>query len=362
MKNMQLRIPGPTPCPPAVLAAISRQMIDHRGEEFKDILLRVTANLKRVFQTDNDLLVLTSSGTGGLEASIVNTLSPGDKVLSISVGMFGERFRDIARAYGATIIPLDFEYGTGADPEVVRKALKDNPDIKAVILTHNETSTGVANDVAALAKVINEFDKLILVDSVSGMGSLDLPVDKLGLDVVVAASQKGWMVPPGLAMVSISKRAWKANATARMPRYYLDFVKARTLLAEGETPWTPALPVFYGFDIALDIILKEGIQNVYARQQKLAGFVRKEVMARGFELFPDEKYISNVMTVFKAGDIQVPRLRQILRDEYGVVIAGGQGKLKDKILRVAHLGYVNEDDMKEVLKALDKAIPGARAK
>lgn len=359
---MQLRIPGPTPCPPEVLKAVGKQMIDHRGKEFKELLLRVTANLKTIFQTKNDLLILTCSGTGGLEAAVVNTFSPGDKVLAVAIGVFGERFAEIARTYGADVIPLNFEYGTAADPDVVRKALQDNKNIKGVLLTHNETSTGTTNDVAALCEVIREFDKLILIDSISGMGSLNLPVDELGCDVVVAGSQKGWMVPPGLAMVSVSEKAWKANAAAKIPRFYMDFGRAKKFLADGETPWTPAVSTFFGFDIALNMMLKEGMDNIYARHAKIGEFTRKEIRVRGLQVLPDDKHASNVVTAVLAGDkIQVPKLRQILRDEYKVVIAGGQGKLKGKIFRIGHLGYVYENDIKEVLKALDKAIPRAGA-
>lgn len=358
---MQLRIPGPTPVPPVVLKAVARPMTDHRNKDFKDIILRVTANIKKIFQTQNDLLMLTSSGTGGMEAAIVNFLSPGDKVLAVIIGNFGERFADIAQAYGADVKRLEFEWGTAADPEAVRKVLKETPDIKAVIMTHNETSTGVTNDIPSLAAVCKEFDKLIIVDSISGLGSLDLPVDKLGLDVVVAGSQKGWMVPPGVAMVSVSERGWKANAEAKMPRFYFDLAKAKKMLADGETPWTPAISIFYGFDVATELLLKEGLQNIFARHARIARLCRDEIKARGLELLvKDEKIASNVVTAVKAGDINVSKLRQILREDFKTYIAGGQGKLKAKVFRIGHLGYVSEKDIKEVMRALDKAIPRAR--
>ena len=359
---MQLRIPGPTPVPDAVLKAVARPMTDHRNKDFKELIIRVTDKIKKIFQTENDLLMLTSSGTGGLEAAVVNFLSPGDKVLAVIIGNFGERFADIARSYGADVIPLEFEWGTAADPAAVRQALQDNPGIKAVLMTHNETSTGVTNDISALNAVVKEFGKLTLVDSISGLGSLDLPVDKLGLDVVVAGSQKGWMVPPGLAMVAVSERAWKANAEARMPRYYFDLAKARKMLADGETPWTPAISIFYGFDTATDMMLKEGLPSIFARHVKVAEFTRSQVKARGLELLVrDEKVASNVVTAVKAGDINVSKLRQILREDSKVYIAGGQGKLKAKVFRIGHLGYVAQKDIEEVFRALDKAIPRARA-
>ena len=200
----ELRIPGPTPIPEEVLQSMTKQMINHRGEEFAVMLNRVTHNLKQLFQTRNDLYLLTASGTGGLEAAIVNMLSPGDKVLSVAVGVFGERFGIIAEKFGAEVTKLNFEWGTPADPAEVRKALQADPEIKAVLVTHNETSTGITNDLAAISAVVKEAGRLLLVDAISSLGSIKLPVDEWGCDVAVSGSQKGWMVPPGLAMVSIS--------------------------------------------------------------------------------------------------------------------------------------------------------------
>jgi aspartate aminotransferase-like enzyme len=357
---MQLRIPGPTPCPPEVLQASAKQMVNHRGVEFKDLMFRTTENLKKIYQTNNDLLVLTCSGTGGLEAAIVNFLSPGDKVLSVSIGVFGERFADIARTYGVEVIPLKFEYGQAADPDKVKKALQDNPDVKAVMVTHNETSTGTTNDIVALNKVIKEFDKLILVDSISGMASLDIPVDKLGLDVVIGGSQKGWMIPPGLSFASVSEKAWKANEVARIPRFYMDLAKAKKFLVNGETPWTPAVGIFFGLDAALELMLKEGLPDIFARHIAIGQFVRNEVKKRGLEILPDDQHASNTVTAVKAGDeIDAPKLQKILREEYQVVLAGGQKDLKGKIFRIGHMGYVSEKDMKEVFEAMDKALPQA---
>jgi aspartate aminotransferase-like enzyme len=357
---MQLRIPGPTPCPPEVLQAGAKQMVNHRGVEFKDLIFRTTENLKKVYQTNKDLLILTCSGTGGLEAAIVNFLSPEDKVLSVSIGVFGERFADIARTYGVNVIQLKFEYGQAADPDKVRKALQDNPDVKAVMVTHNETSTGTTNDIAALSKVVKEFDKLILVDSISGMASLDIPVDKLDLDVVIGGSQKGWMIPPGLSFVSVSEKAWKANEVAKIPRFYMDLAKAKKFLVNGETPWTPAVGIFFGLDAALDLMLKEGLPNIFARHAAIGQFVRNEVKKRGLEILPDDQHASNTVTAVKAGDkIDAPKLQKVLREQYQVVLAGGQKDLKGKIFRIGHLGYVSEKDMKEVFEAMDKALPQA---
>lgn len=355
-----LRIPGPTPCPDVILKEMSRQMINHRGPEFAQILNNVTAGLKKVFQTNNDVITLTSSGTGGLEAAVVNMLSPGDKVLAISIGVFGDRFASIAKTYGAEVIPLSFEWGKAADPDAVRKALQDNPAVKAVLVTHNETSTGVTNDLAAISKVINEFDKLILVDAVSSMSSIDFPVDKWGCDVVVSGSQKGWMVPPGLAMLSVSEKAWKANAEAKMPRFYFDIAKAKSNLEKGQTPWTPAISVVFAMEKALQMMLEEGIENIFARHIRIADMTRKGIKELGLPLFADEKCASNTVTSIAAPEgLDVKMLTKIMREKHDIVLGGGQLHLAGKIFRIGHLGYVTEDDIKEVLNELRVVLPQA---
>lgn len=358
---MQLRIPGPTPCPDEVLRAIGHQMINHRGKEFVAMTNRIIPKLKQCFQTRNDVVILTTSGTGGLEAAIVNTLSPGDRVLGVSIGFFGERFAECASIYGAEVIPLKYEWGRAVDADDVKKALKANPDIKAVLVTHNETSTGVTNPMKEIAGVVRQFDKLILVDAVSSLSSIDLPVDAWDLDVVVTGSQKGWMAPPGLAFVSISERAWKAHTEARMPRFYFDFSRAKKFAADGQTPWTPAVSVFFGLDVALDMMLQEGLPNIFARHQRVADKVRAWAKSRGFKLVPEEKFASNTVSAIHApAEMDVSRFISTLRDEYQVIIAGGQGAMKGKIFRIGHLGFVTERDMDEVIAAMEKALPVSR--
>jgi aspartate aminotransferase-like enzyme len=359
---MQLRIPGPTPCPDEVLKACGRQMINHRGKEFGEMQNRITPKLQQCFQTKNDLLILTTSGTGGLESAVVNTLSPGDKVLGISIGIFGDRFADCAKAYGAEVIPLKYEWGQAVDPDDVKKALKDNPGIKAVLVTHNETSTGTTNPLKDIAAVVKDAGKLILVDAVSSMSSIDVQVDAWNLDVVVTGSQKGWMVPPGLAFASISEEGWKAHAQAKMPRFYFDYTRAKKFIPDGQTPWTPAVSIYFALDVALDMMLKEGLQNIFARHARVADKARKWVRARGLELLAvDEKNASNTVTAVKApADMEVSKFNSTLRDEFKVVIAGGQGGMKGKVFRIGHLGYVTEKDMDEVLAAMDKALPKAK--
>ncbi len=354
----QLRIPGPTPCPPEVLQAMAWQMINHRGPEFGKMLHDVTAKLKQLFQTRNDLYLLTGSGTGGLEAAIVNTLSPGDKVLSVEVGVFGERFTEIAQEFGAEVVPLRFEYGRAADPDEIRRILQKEPEVKAVLITHNETSTGVTNDLAAISSVVKEFDKLLLVDAISSLGSINLPVDKWHCDVTVTASQKGWMVPPGLAMVSVSQDAWQAHARARMPRFNWDFARAQKYLEIGQTPWTPAVSIVFALSVALDLLLEEGLQNIFARQAGVGNAAREGVKSLGLSLFADEKYASNTVTAVSVKDgLDVKEMLKILREEYQIVLAGGQASLQGKIFRIGHLGLVAEADVREIISALMEVLP-----
>lgn len=359
---MQLRIPGPCPCPDEVLKAVGRQMINHRGKEFAAMQARINPRLQQCFQTKNDVLILTTSGTGGMESAIVNTLSPGDKVLSVSIGIFGDRFAELAKVYGAEVIPLNYDWGQAANPEDVKKALQDNPAVKAVLVTHNETSTGTTNPLKEIAKMVKDAGKLILVDAVSSLSSINLPVDEWNLDVVVSSSQKGWMVPPGLAFVSVSGEAWKAHAQAKMPRFYLDYTRAKKFIAEGQTPWTPAVSIYFGLDVALDMMLQEGLQNIFARHARVADKTRKWVKSKGLELLSaDEKYASNTVTAVRApADMDVARFNTMLRDEYSVVIAGGQGGMKGRVFRIGHLGFVTEKDMDEVIAAMEKALPRAK--
>jgi aspartate aminotransferase-like enzyme len=357
-----LRIPGPTPCPDEVLQAMTKQMINHRGPEFRDILNRVTENLKVFFQTKNDLFLLTGSGTGGMEAAVINTLSPGDSVLSVSIGVFGDRFATIAEQYGANVTRLSFEWGKAADPDEVGKALQADPKIKAVLVTHNETSTGVTNDLEALSKVIKDAGKLLLVDAISSLGSLNLPVDGWGCDVVVSGSQKGWMVPPGLAMVSVSQEAWQAHATAKMPRFYWDFTRAKSYFERGQTPWTPAVSTVFAMDRALQMMLKEGLPNIIARHARLGELTRQGVKSLGLSLFADEKHASNTVTAVKAPEgTNANDLRKILLNENKIVLGGGQQSLDGKIFRIGHLGMVSEGDIEAVISALKVALPKVKA-
>ncbi|MBI2979264.1 MAG: alanine--glyoxylate aminotransferase family protein [Chloroflexi bacterium] len=354
----ELRIPGPTPCPPEVLKAMAKQMINHRSEEFEGMMEAVTANLKRLFQTKNDVFLLTGSGTGGLEAVVVNTLSPGDKVLALSSGAFGERFITITQKFGADVVPLRFDWGKPVDVEAVRQALKTEAKIKAVMVTHNETSTGVTNDLAAISSLVKEYDKLLLVDAISSLGSIDLPVDKWNCDVVVTASQKGWMVPPGMAMLSVSQAAWKAHAVAKMPRFYWDFTQAKKYQDKQQTPWTPAVSVVFALSVALEMMLKEGLPNIIARHARVGRAARSGVKSLGLSLLADEDYASNTVTAVNSpAGVDSEKLLEVLREEHHIELAEGQAHLVGKIFRIGHLGWVTEKDIEKVIKALKVALP-----
>jgi len=355
-----LRIPGPTPCPEDVLKAMGWPMVNHRGPEFCQLLSQVTKDLKKMFMTNNDVFLLTGSGTGGMEAAVVNTLSPGDKVLAVSIGAFGDRFAEIARQFGADVIPLNFDWGKAADIDSINKSLRDNPKIKAVLVTHNETSTGVTNDLESISSIVKNYEKLLIVDAVSSLGSIRLPVDEWKCDVTVTGSQKGWMVPPGLAMVAVSREAWEAHSIAKMPRLYWDFTRAKKFLEKGQTPWTPNMSVVFALSVSLEKMVKEGIDNIIIKHRKIAKKTRNGIKELGLPLFADEKYASDTVTAVVAPDgLDVKELLGILRGDYNIVLGGGQRHLAGKIFRIGHLGWVTDDDIDAVLTALKKALPKA---
>lgn len=358
IKNKQyLLIPGPTPVPPAVQAALTRPMIGHRSEEFARLYERIEERLKIVFQTKNDVLVLTSSGTGGMEAAVANTVSPGDKVLVLVTGNFGERFANIARAYGAEVEELRFAWGKDVDLKVLAKKLARGPGYKAVLATQNETSTGVLNNIAGIGALAAKTDALLLVDGISGVGGVEIKTDEWGVDVLITASQKAFMLPPGLAMVSVSEKAWRVIEKNSAPRFYFNLAAAKKSLAGWNTPYTPNVALFYGLDAALEMMLAEGMENVYARHLLLARATRSAVRALGVDLLSGEHCASPTVTAVCAPDgVDADELRKVLRKEYGVVFAGGQGILKGKIFRIAHMGFAGPMDVIIAISALEMGL------
>ncbi len=356
--QQNLRTPGPTPCLDEVLDGMSQQMINHRGPEFRDLINGLTDKLSRIYMTSGKVYILTASGTGALEAAVVNTLSPGDKVLAVSIGYFGDRFADIARIYQTDVTKLEFEWGTPADPDVIRKALQDDPGIKAVLITHNETSTGITNDLESIAQVVKgEFGKLLLVDAVSSLGCVPLHTDQWQCDVVSTASQKGLMVPPGLSFASVSEQAWEAYKASTMPRYYLDLGSAHRYLDRGQNPFTPNVALLYGLDVALDMMLDESMESVYQRHREIADFTRAGVQKLGMTLLADAAHASDTVTAINNPEgVDCAALVEMMRAEHSVVLAAGQGPLAGKILRIGHMGLVTREDIQEVLSALETSL------
>ncbi len=353
----QLRIPGPTPIPDRVVRAAAAPMVDHRGPEFKVIVDEVVGGVKKVFGTENDLLIYTASGSGGLESAVVNLISPGDQVIAGVSGNFGDRFAAIAEAYGGDVVRLNSEWGEPITPEDLRATLELNPDTKLVLLTHNETSTGLTNPLGDLARVVHDAGALLAVDGVSSVGSMPIDVDRNHIDVAVTGSQKGFMSPPGMAFVTVSAAAWEANRTAKAPRSYFDWGPTAKAVKEGATPYTPAIAVLYAVREGLHLLFEEGLDNVYRRHRLLAGGTADALRAMGFRLFAAEGYRSPVVTAAVPPEGLAPdAYRKLLRERYGVVIGGGQGKMTGKMVRVGHLAAVAEGDMVQVLWAMEQGL------
>jgi aspartate aminotransferase-like enzyme len=335
-------------------------MINHRGEEFGRMLAEVLDGLARIFQTSGVVLPFTASGTGGLEAAVANVLSAGDRVLALVGGAFGERFAAVAQGFGAEVISLQTEWGRAVDPDDVGRVLQAHPEVRAVLVTHNETSTGVTHPLQDIARVVRDrSDALLLVDAVSSLGAVDLQTDAWGLDVVVAGSQKALMGPPGAVFLSVSERAWQASRTARMPRWYFSWERARAEISPGEAlmPFTPPLPVVYALAVSVPMILAEGLPARFARHRRLGQATRDGVAALGLRLLADPRYASDTVTAVRVPDgVDGRQLVRGLR-ERGVVVAGGQGRLQGQIIRIGHMGAVQDADIAAALQALEQVLP-----
>ena len=354
-----LRIPGPTPVPPEILEEMTNPVINHRGPEFAAILERVTLRLQYFFQTASPVLTYASSGTGGQESAIANVFSPGDRVLAISIGVFGNRFATIAEEFGLQVERIDFEWGQAADLAVVEERLRAAAPFKGVLMTHNETSTGVTNDVEQLAGLIRRYspDALILVDAVSSLGCIPLEMDPWDIDVVFTGSQKGWMVPPGLMMIGASARAWEASKSARLPRFYFDWEMSRKNLEKWQHPVTPPVSLFYALDLALEKMLDEGREAIFERHKSIGEYVRWRAKEMGLQLLADHEHASNTVTaIYTPEGIDTKALLKELRVEDGVVLGGGQGKFEGKIFRVGHLGYFEEVDLVEAMDKIERRL------
>jgi len=351
----KLFTPGPTPLPEEVRLIQARGIIHHRSKEFSDVFKEIREELKYVFQTKEEVLLFSSSGTGAMEAVVANLFSPGDKVLVIRGGKFGERWAEIAATFGVQVISIDVEWGHAVNPELIEKKLREDSGIKAVFTQLVETSTGVVYDIETIARVTKGKGVILIVDAVSGLGAETLCTDKWGVDVVMAGSQKALMIPPGLAFVALSGKAWKLIENSNLPKYYWDFKKAKKAQDKNQTVYTPAITLVCALRESLRLLKKEGWDNVLGRHAKLAKATRQGVLALGLKIF--SKVPSNVLTAVEIpSSVGVKRLRGLMRDRYGVEVAGGQAVLAEKIIRIAHLGAMEVTDIIVVLSALEMSL------
>jgi len=354
IKKLRIMTPGPTPVPVDVLLEGARETLYHRNPEFLKMLETASNDLKSVFRTNDHVFILASSGTGSMEAAVANTVNPGDKVIAVVGGKFGERWADLCKAYNANMIELDIEWGDYLRPEQIKKLLDQNPDVKVVFTTLSETSTGVVNDIKSIAEIVRKTNALLVVDAVSGILAEPLETDMWGVDMVVAGSQKAFMMPPGLAFVAVSgEKAWKRIEEVKSPRYYFDlraYKKSYT-----DTPYTGAVNLVYQLNKGLEMIKSEGIENVWARHAIFGNAVRKGVKALGLELFA--KKPGNVVTAVKVPEgVDGSKFLKFCREEYGMVFSEGQSQLKGKIFRVSNLGYVDKLDIISAISTIEMAM------
>jgi aspartate aminotransferase-like enzyme len=353
--------PGPTPVPPEVLAATARPMIHHRSPDFRGSLARVLERLRFVFRTENEMLLFTAAGTAGLESAVSNLCSPGDPVLVVSHGYFGERWAAIAAAYGCDVDHLRCEWGEAPSADEVAARLGER-ETKVVYLTHSETSTGVVSDLQAIAERIAGSGALVAVDAISSLAAVPLETDAWGLDVVVTSSHKALMSPPGLAFVAVSPGAFEAARAATAPRFYVDWELTRAAQERGENPFSPAISLVVGLDVALGMILEEGLEGAHERHVRLGRACRAGVRAMGLELFsPDEDRAAVVTAIRMPGEIDGNTIVLSMRERSGVTVIGGQGQLRGKIVRIGHIGYIDVNDVATALSALEQALVEAGA-
>jgi aspartate aminotransferase-like enzyme len=356
-----LMTPGPTMVPPRVLEIMRRQIIHHRTKEFETIYDGLEEDLKFVFQTKNIVLMFSSSGTGAMESAVVNLFSPGDKVLAISIGAFGDRFADIASTFGLNVQKLAVNWGEAVNVQQVKDILDAdvNNEIKAILMTHNETSTGVTNDVEAIGKLTKNTERLLVVDAISSLGGLDLQMDNWGIDVIVTGSQKALMCPPGLAYVAVSDKAWDAVAKSKLPKFYWDYKKYKNgLLKLSENPpYTPAINLLMAQAEALKMIKEEGLESVFAKHKKLALATQAGIKALGLELFAKQDVSSYIITAIKAPEnIEIGKVIKTMNLKHDIMITGGQKHLKGKIFRIGHCGYTFDLDLIKTFAALESSL------
>lgn len=354
MEKKYLFSPGPTMLPPEVLLKMAEPVMHHREPEFEKIFAEIREGLKYLFQTKNEVLTFTSSGTGAMEGAVSNILSIGDKAIVVRGGKFGERWGEICEAYGVQFIPIDVEWGRAVDPRKIEELLKSDPSIRAIYTQASETSTGVKHPVKEIAEIVGHYHHIVIVvDAITGTGVFDLPMDEWGLDVVVSGSQKALMLPPGLSFAALSDKAWKFVERSNLPKYYFDFKKELKSTKKNQSSYTPAISLFVGLRESLNLIRREGLDALFGRHEKLANATRQAVKALGLDLYAHDSP-SNAVTAVKIPEgIDGEKLKDLFFEKFGITVAGGQDRAKGKIIRIAHLGYYEKLDMVMVISALE---------
>ena len=359
MLKRYLLAPGPTPVPSEVLLAMAMPIIHHRSPDFTPVLDAAKNGLKWLYQTKNDVLILCSTGTGGMVGAVNNFFSPGEKVLTVNGGKFGERWTKICKAYGLQAEEIIVEWGYAVKPETIEAKLKNDPSIKGVFVQASETSTGVYHDIEALAKVVKKYENTILiVDAISAIVAHDLRMDEWGIDVMIGGSQKGVMLPPGLAFVGISEKAWKFSEKSKCPKFYFNFKKERENLAKNQTNFTSPVTLIIGLNESIKLLQKEGLENVFKRHERLANATRAAVKALGLELYSKESPSNSVTAVCAPAGIDGQAIYKNLREKYGITAAGGQDHVKGKIFRIAHLGYADTFDVITAIAGVEMVLKG----
>ncbi|MFL2867588.1 MAG: pyridoxal-phosphate-dependent aminotransferase family protein [Prochlorococcus marinus] len=357
--KLNLMIPGPTPVPENVLSSMSKHPIGHRSGDFQEIVQKTTEQLKWLHQTTADVLTITGSGTAAMEAGIINTLSKGDQVICGDNGKFGERWVKVARAYGLDVKVVKADWGTPLDPNQFKRILEEdtNEKIKAVILTHSETSTGVINDLKSINNEVKNHSKAITIaDCVTSLGACNIPMDEWGIDVIASGSQKGYMIPPGLSFVAMSKRAWEANNQSNLPKFYLDLKQYLKTVNQNSNPFTPAINLYFALEASLTMMQKEGLNNIFARHARHQKATQEGIKAMGLNLFTKENFGSPAITAVKPENIDAESIRKAIKNDFDILLAGGQDHLKGKIFRIGHLGFVNNRDIISVISALESTL------
>ena len=352
-------IPGPTPVPEKVLEALGRHPIGHRSKDFQDLIEETTKNLKWLHQTENDVLTITGSGTAAMEAGIVSTLNKGDKVICGENGKFGERWVQVAKQFGLEVIKIEAKWGEPLNPEDFQKILEEDKkkEIKAVILTHSETSTGVINDLKTISSYIRKHKKaLSIIDCVTSIGACNVPVDEWEIDIVASGSQKGYMIPPGLSFVSMSEKAWEASKNSNLPKFYLNLKSYKKSLLSNSNPYTPAVNLVFALDVSLKMMKDEGLNKIFSRHERHKLAVSAAAKTLNLKLFANEEYLSPSVTAIQIQELDAEKFRKRIKEKYDILLAGGQDDLKGKIFRVGHLGYVNDRDIISVIAAIGNTL------